>query len=123
VPCFFNPQHGPSSEDVRWTQPGRGTRVVPACAQDAARVANEETPEVRMVSVGKRKVPYWEAGRGYLPYGDGYFAGSALMIWAFDTGLGASHGYGHGGGFDGGGFDGSGFDGGGGGFDGGGGGG
>jgi hypothetical protein len=30
VPCFFNPQHGPSVADVLWTPPaGRGTRMVP----------------------------------------------------------------------------------------------
>lgn len=37
VPCLFNPQHGPSARDVLWTAPGRGTRTVPACAQDASR--------------------------------------------------------------------------------------
>ena len=36
VPCFFNPQHGPSVANVIWTDPRRGTRTVPACAQDAA---------------------------------------------------------------------------------------
>ncbi len=62
VPCFFNPQHGPSVAVVTWTQPGRGTRSVPACAQDAARVANHELPEIRKVKTGSRTVPYWEAG-------------------------------------------------------------
>ncbi len=47
VPCFFNPQHGPSSRDVEWIRPGRGTRMVPACAQDAARVEADEVPDVR----------------------------------------------------------------------------
>ena len=37
VPCFFNPQHGPSVGDVVWTSRVRGPRSVPACAQDAAR--------------------------------------------------------------------------------------
>jgi len=45
VPCFFNPQHGPSVRDVLWTAPGRGTRNVPACAQDASRVANGQQPD------------------------------------------------------------------------------
>ena len=31
VPCFFNPQHGPSARDVMWTSPRTGTRTVPAC--------------------------------------------------------------------------------------------
>ena len=51
-PCFFNPQHGPSAGDVRYTVPGgRGTRTVPACAQDAARVGAGERPEIRKVRV------------------------------------------------------------------------
>jgi hypothetical protein len=128
VPCFFNPQHGPSAATVIWTQPGRGTRSVPACAQDAARVANHEVPEVRRVTIGSRTVPYWEAGVAYLPYAQGYFSGAAVMMWAFQPPA-VWGGGGHSGGFDGdhgGGFDGGGFDGGGGGdgggFDGGGGG-
>ena len=137
VPCFFNPQHGPSVVDVMWTQPGRGTRRVPACSQDAARVANHEAPEVRKVRIGSRMVPYWEAGAAYLPYGQGYFAGAGVLMWAFqppvgvEGDVGGHHGAGmhggagfdgaggghhggghagdHGGGFDGGGFDGGGF--------------
>jgi hypothetical protein len=118
VPCFFNPQHGPSMANVRWTQPGRGTRTVPACAQDAARVANHEDPEVRKVKIGSRTVPYWEAGAAFLPYGQGYFASAGVMMWAFQPQVafdsGGFHGGGLGGGFDGGG-DGGGGDGGGGG--------
>lgn len=35
-PCFFNPQHGPSQQDVMWAPPGGSPRSVtacPACAQ------------------------------------------------------------------------------------------
>jgi len=114
APCFFNPQHGPSVRDVLWTPRGRGTRSVPACAQDAARVANHEQPEVRTVQIGARKVPYWEAGAAFLPYTEGYFARAALlphaaaMSWAFEPPIdaGGGHGSGHhggsGGGLDGG---------------------
>jgi hypothetical protein len=123
VPCFFNPQHGPSVTDVMWDQPaGRGTRVVPACAQDAARVANAERPEVRRVTIGARSVPYWEAGAAFLPYGQGYFQGAALMTWAFQPApvFDAAHGFGdYGAGGGAGGFDVGGYDGGGGGGDGG----
>ncbi len=73
TPCFFNPQHGPSAEDIRWTRPGWGTRVVPACAQDAARAGAGEHIEVRKVSIGGIRVPYWEAGELLLPYVKGYF--------------------------------------------------
>jgi hypothetical protein len=76
VPCFFNPQHGPSVQDVMWTPAGRGTRKVPACVQDAARVAAGQRPDVRYVDVGARRVPYWEAGQAFAPYGKGYFVGS-----------------------------------------------
>ncbi len=85
VPCFFNPQHGPSVTDVLWTKPGRGTRSVPACAQDAARIARHAMPEVRTVKIGPRIVPYWEAGKVFLPYGEGYFASTSMMTWAFAT--------------------------------------
>lgn len=113
VPCFFNPQHGPSVTNVMWNPPaGRGTRVVPACAQDAARLANHEVPEVRKVTIGARKVPYWEAGNAYLPYCEGYFAGAITMAWMYDPGAMAGAGQDFGAGFDGGG---GGFDGGGGG--------
>src|SRR5215207_786725 len=76
-PCFFNPQHGPSITDVLWNQPAHGTRKVPACAQDAARVQAGEQPEVRYVHYHSRRVPYWEAGAAVAPYGSGYFASGA----------------------------------------------
>jgi len=79
TPCFFNPQHGPATADVSWTAGGRGTRIVPACAQDAARVANGERPDVRRVKVNGQLLPYWEAGAAYLPYGENYFTGAALL--------------------------------------------
>lgn len=91
VPCFFNPQHGPSARDVLWTSPRHGTHTVPACAADAARVAAHERPEVRRVKVGGQMLPYWEAGVAYLPYGEGHFRGGASLIggyamdWAFGT--------------------------------------
>ncbi|CAN5684267.1 hypothetical protein BH10ACT10_BH10ACT10_24270 [soil metagenome] len=78
VPCFFNPQHGPSLKDVRWTDARWGTRVVPACAQDAARVAKGEAPEIRRV--GRYQVPYWESGDAFLPYGRNYYSASMLQI-------------------------------------------
>ena len=78
VPCFFNPQHGPSTRDVRWTAPGRGTRTVPACAQDAARVERGERPDIRTVRVGGTPTPYWDAGSAYLPYGRNYFNAAVM---------------------------------------------
>ena len=78
VPCFFNPQHGPSVGDVVWSSRVRGTRSVPACAQDAARVARGESPPIRQIRVGSTMAPYWEAGAAYLPYGENYFSTAVL---------------------------------------------
>jgi hypothetical protein len=72
TPCFFNPQHGPAPVDVLWTPSGHGTRRVPACRQCAARTRQGLDPEVLMLTVGYRKVPYWEAGDVVGPYTRGY---------------------------------------------------
>jgi hypothetical protein len=122
VPCFFNPQHGPSTTDVVWTQPKVGTRTVPACAQDAARIRAGQEPEVRFVQFHSRRVPYWEAGAAVAPYGHGYFAAGAgstyIAIASFDAQSGSHGGWGdagvQSGGYDGGGYDGGWVDGGGG---------
>ena len=62
-PCFFNPQHGPSMQDVEWTPPGGTARVVAVCAADARRLAAGDEPLVRMVRVGDRWVP-WHLAAG-----------------------------------------------------------
>ena len=73
-PCFFNPQHGPSGENVDWAPPGGVPRSVPACAADAERVRAGAEPDVRKVPVGAGRPPYWQGGRGYGPYAQGYFS-------------------------------------------------
>ncbi|MEV8378764.1 hypothetical protein AB0P21_38845 [Kribbella sp. NPDC056861] len=75
-PCFFNPHHGPSIKDVIWNQPFRGTRKIPACAQDIARLTNGEEPNLRIVVIDGRRQAYWDAGRVALPYARGYFPGA-----------------------------------------------
>ena len=82
-PCFFDPRHGPSVTTVMWTPRARGTRSVPACAQDAARVAEHQPPDVRTVELRGRLVPYWQAGAATAPYTEGYFTGAAGMAWAW----------------------------------------
>ncbi|TCC55857.1 hypothetical protein E0H73_34575 [Kribbella pittospori] len=77
VPCFFDPQHGPSVADVLWTEPGRGTRKLPACADDAARITAGTEPSIRYAEQGGHRVPYWDAGPGFAPYGAGYFSRAA----------------------------------------------
>src|SRR5215217_1088971 len=67
-PCFFNPQHGPSSEDVEWAPAGGQPRPVPVCAADAERVLAGAEPDIRQVPVGAGRRPYWQGGPGYGPY-------------------------------------------------------
>ncbi|MBO2462895.1 hypothetical protein [Actinomadura violacea] len=66
-PCFFNPQHGPSVQDVTWAPPGGVARSVPACAADARAVLAGHDPDVRMVPYGDARRPYWDAGPAYAP--------------------------------------------------------
>jgi uncharacterized membrane protein YgcG len=77
-PCFFNPQHGPSTEDVEWAPPGGLPRQVPVCAADAERVKLGAEPDTRKVLVGNTRRPYWEAGPAYSPWAQGYFGGYAM---------------------------------------------
>ncbi len=140
LPCFFDPRHGPSVEDVQWAPPGGAVRDVPACAADATRIKGGLDPDVRLVPVGANgeRRPYWDAGPAWGGWAGGYYGGflpgilwgtllgSSMGGWGaggYDAGGGGGFDGGGGGGFDGGGWGGGGFDGGGfgGGFDGGGG--
>jgi hypothetical protein len=58
-PCFFNPQHGPSMQDVEWTGVAR---TIAVCAADARQLAAGDEPLVRMVRIGDRWVPWHLAG-------------------------------------------------------------
>ena len=60
-PCFFDPRHGLSVDDVEWTPPGGTTRDVPACALDAERVRAGAEPDTRQVMVGAERMPYYRA--------------------------------------------------------------
>lgn len=82
-PCFFDPRHGISVVDVDWAPSGGAMRQVPACALDAERVNAGAEPDVRQVMVGSRRVPYWEGGRAYRPYAQGYFGGFGVLDWMF----------------------------------------
>jgi hypothetical protein len=72
-PCFFNPAHGPSTQNVQWSPPGGSVRDVPACAADAERVLAGADPYIRTVQMGARRVPYWEGGPAYAPWAQGYY--------------------------------------------------
>ena len=107
APCFFDPRHGPSVEDVLYAPDGGIERDVPACALDAERVKAGAEPDVRKVMVGAQRVPYWQGGRAYQPYTAGYFSAFGIMPALFmGTMMGSMLGGGFGGidgGFDGGG--------------------
>jgi hypothetical protein len=78
-PCFFDPRHGPSVEDVPYAPPGGAVRDVPACSLDAERVRVGAEPDIRKVMVGAQRVPYWQGGRAYQPYAAGYFGHFGMM--------------------------------------------
>jgi hypothetical protein len=82
-PCFFDPRHGLSVEDVTYAPVGGAERQVPACALDAVRVKAGAEPDARQVMVGTQRVPYWQGGPAYRPYAAGYFGGFGVMDWIF----------------------------------------
>jgi hypothetical protein len=87
APCFFNPQHGPSAQDVEWAPPGGAPRPVPACAADAERVLRGEDPDARQVVVGGTRRPYWEAGPAYGPWAGGYYGGAGMAMGGMLPGI------------------------------------
>ncbi|MFB9776094.1 hypothetical protein [Brevibacterium otitidis] len=99
-PCFFNPQHGPSTEEIDWAPAGGQPRPIPVCAADAERVAVGAEPAVRKVATadGLGRRAYWEAGPSYAEYNRGYFnayAGSGLLPGVL-MGAMLVNGFGHG---------------------------
>jgi hypothetical protein len=82
-PCFFDPRHGLSVEDVPYAPVGGTDRKVPACALDAERVKAGAEPDARQVMVGTQRVPYWQGGRAYRPYAAGYFGSFGPLDWLF----------------------------------------
>ncbi|WP_058046212.1 hypothetical protein [Streptomyces roseifaciens] len=88
MPCFFDPRHGPSVQDVEWAPPGGALRTVPACAADAARLAEGQEPLSRTVDTADGRQPYWNAGPAYAPWAGGYFGGGLLPGLLVGTMLG-----------------------------------
>jgi hypothetical protein len=79
-PCFFDPRHGPSVEDVEWAPPGGIPRTVPVCAADAQRIRDGLDPQSRQVLTGAgERVPYYNAPGYYAPWFGGYFGGFGGM--------------------------------------------
>ena len=59
-PCFFNPQHGPAVKDVAWAPPAGSNARWPSAAPTPSPRGGEE-PEIRLVRVGDRYVPWYAA--------------------------------------------------------------
>jgi hypothetical protein len=97
-PCFFDPRHGPSVDDVSWAPPGGVARPVPACAADALRIKEGFEPHGRQVLVNGRPTAYWNAPRHYGPWAGGYFngfgGGGLLSTLLVGSALGAGLGLG-----------------------------
>jgi hypothetical protein len=97
-PCFFDPRHGPSTEDVQWAPPDGALRDVPACAADALRIKEGFEPHGRQVMVDGRPTNYWNAPRHYGPWAGGYFngfgGGGLLSGLLMGSALGAGLGFG-----------------------------
>jgi hypothetical protein len=88
-PCFFDPRHGPSVADVRWSPSGGAAREVPVCAADEVRLRAGEEPLSRTVDTPDGRRPYWEAGPAYGPWAGGYFGGGLLPGLLVGTLLGS----------------------------------
>ncbi|WP_165367937.1 hypothetical protein [Phytoactinopolyspora endophytica] len=88
-PCFFDPRHGPSVDDVLWAPPGGVNRTVPVCAADATRIRDGEDPATRMVTVDGERRPYWDAGPAYGAWAAGYY-GAVLPAMMVGTMLGTT---------------------------------
>ncbi|MFG2329196.1 hypothetical protein ACGFMM_06170 [Streptomyces sp. NPDC048604] len=88
-PCFFDPRHGPSTEDRTWSPAGGSSREVPVCSADAARLDAGQDPEARTVETATGRRPYWEAGPAYGPWAGGYFGGGLLPGLLMGTLLGS----------------------------------
>ncbi|MGI8429938.1 MAG: hypothetical protein ACR2OB_11700 [Solirubrobacteraceae bacterium] len=74
-PCFFDPRHGPSTDEVQWAPPNGSPRPVPACAADAVRIRDGFNPHGRQVLVDGHPTDYWNAPGHFGPYAGGYFKG------------------------------------------------
>ena len=82
--CFFDPRHGMSVSDARWTPPAGGPgRDVPACSACAHKLAQGVEPDMRTVEADGASVSYVNAGFapaywGGYGFGPGLFTGFLL---------------------------------------------
>lgn len=80
-PCFVDPRHGPSAEDVQWAPDGGAERPIPVCLACATTLRSGGLPQAREVEMaGGGRVPYWQGGQAYAPYAGGYFGGAGMNV-------------------------------------------
>lgn len=72
-PCFFNPNHGPARTDVMWAPPGGVEREIPVCLMCSHRLEENLAPDIRLVRLGNRRVPWFLSGPAYESYALGYY--------------------------------------------------
>ena len=82
-PCFFDPRHGPSTTSLDWAPEAGASRQVQACATCAARVAANEQPDMRMVTVRNTPRPYYTLGEELGSYISGYWSRGDGSSWLF----------------------------------------
>ena len=83
APCFFDPRHGPSTTGVDWAPESGATRQVQVCESCAARVAANQQPDIRMVTVRNTPRPYYTLGEELASYIDGYWSQGDGRRWRF----------------------------------------
>lgn len=85
-PCFVDPRHGPSSEEVEWAPDGGAPRPVPVCASCATTLRAGSLPEALEVDTPSGRQPYWRGGAAYAPYARGYYSSWSDMLPALFIG-------------------------------------
>ena len=73
APCFVDPRHGPSVDDIDWAPQGGAAHPVPVCAACENTINSGGRPTPREVDAGGQRVPYWQGGPAYAPYARGYY--------------------------------------------------
>jgi hypothetical protein len=93
-PCFFDPRHGPSVNDVGWEPPTGPPRPVPACEACMRQIANGVQPQPRRVRTGMRRVPFYDAPPHFESWFGGYFGGAAAdLVAGFPLGKALDDGF------------------------------
>ena len=86
APCFVDPRHGPSSDDVEWAPDGGAPRSVPVCPTCATTLRSGSTPDALEVETPSGRQPYWRAGNDYAPYARGYYSSFGNILPALFIG-------------------------------------